>query len=164
MFSKRVVSSTRFLKLPHTSRLLYYDLGMEADDDGVVEAWQVMKVTGSNEEDLRLLVERGFIVVLNPELVCYIIDWHEHNLIRSDRKINSVHLELLVSVIPNVLIFAPSPRADTGKITGSSSLDVRRTADGQLRLGKGRLGEVNSPPTPSRRGRRTGLGNMPDRI
>ena len=35
MFSKSVIGSARFLRMPASSRLLYYDLGMQADDDGM---------------------------------------------------------------------------------------------------------------------------------
>ena len=38
MFSKKIVQSARFLKMPMTSQCLYFHLGMQADDDGVVEA------------------------------------------------------------------------------------------------------------------------------
>ena len=38
MFAKAVINSARFLRMPATARLLYYDLGMAADDDGVVES------------------------------------------------------------------------------------------------------------------------------
>ena len=58
MFSKTVISSARFLRMPPTSRLLYFDLGMEADDDGCVEAFTVMRKTGAAEDDLRVLVAR----------------------------------------------------------------------------------------------------------
>ena len=47
MFSKSVINSARFLRMPQTSRLLYYDLGMAADDDGIVEAYTVLRMTGA---------------------------------------------------------------------------------------------------------------------
>ena len=37
MFAKSIIGSARFLRMPVSARLLYYDLGMQADDDGVVE-------------------------------------------------------------------------------------------------------------------------------
>ncbi len=36
VFSKRVVESTRFIRMPATSQNLYFHLGMNADD-GVIE-------------------------------------------------------------------------------------------------------------------------------
>ena len=39
MFSIRVTDSTRFLKMPATSQNLYFQLGLMADDDGILEAY-----------------------------------------------------------------------------------------------------------------------------
>ena len=67
MFARSVIGSARFLRMPATSRLLYYDLGMQADDDGVVEAFSVMRTTGATEDDLRVLASKGFVRVLNGD-------------------------------------------------------------------------------------------------
>ena len=69
MFAKATVGSARFLRMPATSRLLYYDLGMAADDDGVVEAFSVMRTTGATDDDLRVLASKGFVTILNDDLV-----------------------------------------------------------------------------------------------
>ena len=82
--------------MPQTSRLLYYDLGMAADDDGVVEAFTVIRTTGAAEDDLRVLASRGFVTVLNDDLVSFIIDWSTNNQLRKDRYRPSVYAELLV--------------------------------------------------------------------
>lgn len=98
MFAKAIVNSARFLRMPQTSRLLYYDLGMAADDDGVVEAFTVIRTTGAAEDDLRVLASRGFITVLNEDLVAYITDWNVNNQLRKDRYKPSVYAELLVKL------------------------------------------------------------------
>ena len=98
MFSKTLVNSARFLRMPPTSRLLYYDLGMAADDDGIVEAFTVMRTTGATEDDLRVLTARGFVRILNDDLVSYILDWKQNNQIRSDRYKPSVYSSLLVQL------------------------------------------------------------------
>ena len=95
MFSKKVISSARFLKMPATARLLYYDLGMHADDDGIVEAFVVLQTTHAAEDDLRVLVSKGFIRILNDDLVAIIIDWKINNLIRKDRYTPSIYQYLL---------------------------------------------------------------------
>ncbi len=100
MFSKAVIHSARFLRMPSGARLLYYDLGMAADDEGVVEAFTVMRTTGATEADLRLLEQKGFIQILNEDLVSYITHWHENNWIRADRRRPSVYAELLRSQSP----------------------------------------------------------------
>lgn len=74
MFSRAIIGSARFLRMPPSSRLLYYDLGMAADDDGVVEAFSVMRTTGATEDDLRVLASKDFVTVLNEDLVTYIRD------------------------------------------------------------------------------------------
>ena len=96
MFAKSIIGAGKFLKMPPSSRLLYYDLGMYADDDGVVEAFTVMRQTGANEDDLRVLASKGFVKILNDELVTCILDWKTNNTIRLDRYHESVYKELLV--------------------------------------------------------------------
>lgn len=98
MFAKAIVGSARFLRMPATSRLLYYDLGMAADDDGVAEAFAVMRITGATDDDLRVLASKGFVTILNDDLVTLITDWHRNNFIRSDRYRPSVYNELLCRV------------------------------------------------------------------
>ena len=98
MFSKAVVNSARFLRMPQTSRLLYYDLGMAADDDGVVEAFTVIRTTGAAEDDLRVLASKGFVTVLNDDLVSFITDWSRNNYIQKDRYHPSIYAELLVRI------------------------------------------------------------------
>ena len=65
MFSIKMIDSAKFLKMPSSTRLLYYDLGMRADDDGVVEAFNVLRMTGATEDDLRILVAKNYIKILN---------------------------------------------------------------------------------------------------
>lgn len=98
MFSKSIINSARFLRMPPSSRLLYYDLGMQADDDGVVEAFTVMRTTGATEDDLRILRSKGFIIVLNEDLVSFIADWKKNNLIKNDRYRPSIYADLLVQI------------------------------------------------------------------
>lgn len=98
MFAKSVIGSARFLRMPSSSRLLYYDLGMQADDDGVVEAFSVMRTTGATEDDLRVLCSRGFVTVLNDDLVAYITDWTRNNQIKKDRYHPSIYADLLVQI------------------------------------------------------------------
>ena len=95
MFSKKIVGSARFLRLPPTARLLYYDLGMQADDDGVVEAFTVLQMTHADEADLNALCDRGLIRILNDDLVSLIIDWKTNNLIKKDRYRPSFYSDLL---------------------------------------------------------------------
>lgn len=115
MFSIKIIDSAKFLKMPMSARLLYYDLGMRADDDGVVEAYNVLKMTGSTEDDLRVLLAKEYVKVLNDDMVTFICDWSEHNKIRADRKIDSIYKDLLLQVLPSVKLLEPKERADLKK-------------------------------------------------
>lgn len=95
MFAKAITNSARFLRMPATARLLYYDLGMAADDDGITEAFSVMRTTGATEDDLRVLASRGYVQILNDDLVSYIPDWKVNNRIRKDRYRKSIYRGLL---------------------------------------------------------------------
>ena len=119
MFSKAVIGSGRFLLLPHAVRLLYYDLGMYADDDGIVEAYTVMRQTGAREEDLKMLVEKGFVEVLNDDLVTRICDWKVNNRIRQDRYRPGIYREYL-------------SRADHGPAADLQKGDSQPSAGGKV--------------------------------
>lgn len=144
MFSLKIIDSARFLKMPSSTRLLYYDLCMRADDDGIVEGFNVLRMTGSTEDDLKVLVAKDFIKVLNEDLVSYILDWKEHNKIRADRKVNSIYKDLLVQVMPDVELLEPRKRADS-KIKEDACTDEQNnwTSDGQTTdgIGEDRIGE-----------------------
>ena len=148
MFSKRIVESARFLKMPPSTQNLYFHLGLNADDDGVVEGYNVMMQTGATEDDLKLLVAKGFVTVLNDDLVTYINDWRENNRIRADRKVDSIYKNLLVKMIPDIELQPSRRRADTKKKPGVKQLeedgrplDNQRTTNGPHRSGQSRLGQ-----------------------
>lgn len=157
MFAKSVIGSAKFLRMPVSTQLLYFHLGMDADDDGVVEAYPVMRKTGLNEDDLKVLAAKGFVTVLNEDLVSYITDWSENNKMRADRKIDSRYKNLLIQMIPDVNIVEARRRADTGKFTGRP-LDDQWTSNGQPmdvkwtpqdRLGEDRLGKDSTYISPN---------------
>lgn len=148
MFSQRIVESARFLKMPPSTQCLYFHLGIHADDDGVVEGYNVMKQTGSTEDDLKILAAKGLITVLNADLVTYINDWKENNRIRPDRKVDSIYRDLLIRMLPDIELQQSKARADTGKKTGIKAIegngrpvDNQWTSNGPHRLGKDRLGK-----------------------
>lgn len=146
MFSKRIVESARFLKMPPSTQSLYFHLGLHADDDGVVEGYNVMMQTGATEDDLKILVAKNFVTVLNDDLVTYINDWRENNRIRADRKVDSIYKDLLLKMLPDIEIQHAKARADTGKKTGNKQLedvDVQWTSSGQPmdRIGQSRSGQ-----------------------
>ena len=115
MFSKRVTQSARFLKMPISTQALYFHLGLNADDDGIVEAYIVINSVGATEDDLKVLEAKQFVRVLNDDLVSYILDWNENNKIRADRKVDSIYQPLLVQILPEAEIVQKQIRADVAK-------------------------------------------------
>lgn len=145
MFAKSVIGSARFLRMPPSSRLLYYDLGMAADDDGVVEAFSVMRTTGAVEDDLKVLVSKGFITVLNEDLVAYVVDWSKNNQIRKDRYQPSIYQNLLVQ------IGAANQLATDGKPDGNQRLTQYRRVEGSLdKYSSVKRETADKPPRASR--------------
>lgn len=112
MFSRRICESARFLQMPPSTQNLYFHLGLHADDDGVVEAFSVLRIVNATEDDLRILVARRFVIVLNEDLITYIVDWTENNRIRSDRKVDSIYQDLLLQIVPDAPIQKRKQRAD----------------------------------------------------
>ena len=140
MFSKRITKSTRFLKMSPSAQSLYFHFGMDADDDGVVEAYPIMQMLGAAEDDFKILVAKEFIVLLNEDRVTFIKDWHEHNQIRADRQINSIYRDLLIKMMPEVKLVNPKPRSDVAdnsrRIGGLSTDGIGEGSRGQVKLGK----------------------------
>ena len=84
MFAKTIIDSDDFIDMPVTSRLLYYDLSMRADDDGFVNApKKIMRFIGASQDDLKVLASKGFIIPFESGIVV-IKHWRIHNYIRKD--------------------------------------------------------------------------------
>lgn len=148
MFSRSVVESARFLKMPVSSQNLYFHLVMNADDDGIVEAYSVINLIRANKDDLRVLHARGFVRILNEDLVTYVMDWREQNKIRPDRKKDSIHKELLQQTLPEVKLLEKKERSDLVKKSGPS-VDGTMSAQcsrGKESAGKESRGEVSRVP------------------
>ena len=95
MISKTVTQTHRFLRLPLETQALYFHLIQKCDDDGVVEAFPILRMIGANEDNLGLLVIKQFVKPLNDEMVYFVVDFHEQNTVRKDRYVPSVYKELL---------------------------------------------------------------------
>ena len=84
MFAKTIIDSDAFLDMPVTARLLYYDLGMRADDDGFINSpKKIMRITGASSDDMNILIMRKFIIPFDSGVVV-IKHWRIHNYIRKD--------------------------------------------------------------------------------
>lgn len=120
MFSKRIINSARFLKMGAGAQNLYFHLCMNADDDGVVEAYSVKRGIGAADDDLENLMGRGFVIMLDPDNeIALITDWHEHNKLRSDRITPSLYRDLVAEIAPNFALLEPKQRADRSPKKGT---------------------------------------------
>lgn len=162
MFSKRIISSARFMKLTRDAQILYFHLCMNADDDGAVEGYPVRRAIGVEEDAYANLEGRGFIKTLDRDNeVVYITDWMEHNRIRADRIQPSMYRELIAATVEQPILIEPRKRSDlkgsktivdvsagtepAGQSTDSPRTDAGQSTDGQT-SGNGQamdgLGEV----------------------
>lgn len=70
--------------MPVSSRDLYYQLAIRADDDGFIQPRLVMKTIGSTDDDLTVLLGKRFLLTFESGVVV-VKHWLIHNMIRSDR-------------------------------------------------------------------------------
>jgi hypothetical protein len=119
MFSKEVIRTDRFLEMPQTAQCLYFHLGLEADDDGFISPKMVMRTLGSNEDDLKVLIGKGFIIPFESGVVV-VRHWKTHNYIQSDRYKRTLYQEEF----------------------GIACEDNVYKMDTQIRLDKDRLGKI----------------------
>lgn len=95
MFSKKIVSSDAFIEMPLSAQALYFHLGMQADDDGFVNATKrTQRIVGASDDDLRILIEKRFILCFEDGIVV-IKHWRINNRIRKDRYTPTPHQDQL---------------------------------------------------------------------
>ena len=84
MFSIGIIDSDQFLDMSMEARLLYYDLGMRADDDGFVNSpKKIMRITKVTDKSLDELEDKGFIFRFASG-VLVIRHWNINNNMRKD--------------------------------------------------------------------------------
>lgn len=148
MFAKTIIDSDAFLDMPMTARLLYYDLGMRADDDGFVNSpKKIMRFIGASDDDLKVLSAKKFIIPFESGVVV-IKHWKIHNYIRKDTynattyknekallgiDENNAYTTNPVELIPQSTVAEHDPSTTRGRPVDDPST--------QVRLGKGRLGK-----------------------
>jgi len=133
MFSLKVIDTDLFIEMPQSTRLLYYELCMRADDDGFVASPnKIRKITGCSEDDYKILMAKQYIIPFESG-VCVIKHWRIHNLIRADRY-NETEYRLEKSALID----------DNGKyeIGTQNVIPIGNQMDTQVRLGKVSKGKV----------------------
>jgi len=85
MFAKTIIGSDAFLDMPQSTQALYFHLSMRADDDGFVNSPKsVMRLVGCNDDDMRVLCTKKFVIPFDSGVVV-IKHWRIHNYISKDR-------------------------------------------------------------------------------
>lgn len=78
MFSKDITGSDAFLDMPASSQLLYFHLGMEADDDGFIgNPKKVARSIGMADDDMKILVAKRFVLLFQSGVL--VIKHHRIN-------------------------------------------------------------------------------------
>lgn len=121
MLSKKIFQSRKFLMMPFEAQALYTHLILSSDDDGVVEAFPIVRMIGAKEDSLGLLVVKKFILPLNDDMVYFITDFEEQNKIRADRVQPSRYRELLLEKTDMVV--------DGKRVTGQKKYIVGQVSD-----------------------------------
>ena len=106
MFSLSVIDTDKFLDMPVSSQLLYFHLGMRADDDGFVSSpKRIARTTNCGDDDLRILATKGYIIPFESGVVV-IRHWRQNNQLRSDRYRETVckNEKANLSIIDNIYI------------------------------------------------------------
>lgn len=127
MFSQQITESDSFLEMPLSTQALYFHLGMSADDDGFVNnPKRIQRVIGANEDDLKLLIAKNFVIGFDSGVIV-IKHWKMNNYIPKDRYTPTVYEE------EKAMLFEKPNRAYTKCIQDVYKLDT------QNRLDKNRL-------------------------
>ena len=139
MFAKNIIESDAFYDLSAEEQVLYLHLGMNADDDGIVDnAKTITRSCGFKADVLNSLVEKRFLIELKHGLIL-IKHWKINNYVQKDRYKPTAYSEE----------FADVTLKENGSYTEiSRTLDTQETdsldtqyVDTQVRLGKDRLGK-----------------------
>lgn len=148
MFSKQITDTDAFLDMPATAQNLYFHLNMHADDDGFLgNAKTIRRMIGASEDDLKVLVAKQFILVF-PDGVAVIRDWHIHNYIQKDRYHPTVYEKDKQKLkLSNAKQYELQPAKNPAKsmiqedVSGvdTSCIQDDNKMDTEVRLGKARL-------------------------
>lgn len=130
MISKEVIQSQRFLTLPLEAQALYFHLIAASDDDGVVDAFPIVRMVGAREDNLGLLVVKKFVFPLNNEMIYFITDFSKQNKIRQDRIQPSIYRDLLLEKTD--LVRDGKRLVDKNEIFDGQVSDKCLTSDGQM--------------------------------
>ena len=132
MFAKTIIDSDAFLDMPTTTRLLYYDLSMRADDDGFINSpKKIQRMIGASDDDLKVLIAKKFIIPFESGVVV-IKHWKIHNYIQKDRYKPTVYKDEMAKL---------EIKDNNAYSLETNCIQNGYTLDTQVRLGKDSIGK-----------------------
>lgn len=140
MFSPVIVCSDAFLDMPTSSRELYFQLGMAADDDGFVNPRKTMRMVGASDDDLKILIGKHFVLPFEGGVIV-IKHWRINNAIRKDIYKTTVYTEQ-----KKQLMIKKNMAYTLDETQGKPLLQLRRrhVDVGKDRIGEGSVGKERS--------------------
>lgn len=106
MFTKEITSSDLFLDMPVSARELYFQLWMNADDDGFVNPRRIMRMIWASDDDLKILSMKSFVLSFNDGVIVITHRKRNNNEIRSDRYKPTLYQQHLKSLTSHNNIYA----------------------------------------------------------
>lgn len=100
MLSKSFLLDSKFMTMPDSAQVLYVYLNVNADDDGIIDSYSIIKMLGSKEDDLKILQAKGYIVPIDDYLV-FLPDWLQNQSLRIDRYRPSMYRFRLLNLYPD---------------------------------------------------------------
>lgn len=138
LFSPAIVGSDAFLEMPVSSRELYFQLGMYADDDGFINPKKIMRMVGAGDDDLKVILAKRFALPFESGVIV-IKHWLIHNTIRRDRYKETVYLD------EKSKIFIKENGAYTDMATSGKPIGNQMAP--QVKLSEGKVSKVKLSKT-----------------
>ena len=103
MFAKSVVTCDAFLSLSFPAQAFYFQLCLQADDDGfITNAKMLHRMIGANDNELQELVKAGYLFEFDSGVVL-VKHWKVNNQIKADRyKSTTCQEKNLVKIVNNI--------------------------------------------------------------
>ena len=148
MFSLQVVDTDKFMDMSTSAQALYFHLGMHGDDDGFVSSpRKITRAAGCNDDDMRLLAAKGFIIPFDSGVVV-VTDWKINNTLQNDRYKETIYQKekaMLQSDRNGKYLFASNMVPEC--IHNGSGLEPQRNL---TKPNKTKGIEADKPPRPTR--------------
>ncbi len=129
MIKRQIVMSDIFLAMNNAIQLLYYQLMLEADDDGFISnPLTLVRMVDSRKEYLEVLEEKGYLIRFASGVVL-VKHWFQHNYIRPDRHHESVLPEKRLVTLTKEKIYILNSECN---LPAAPCPAVGRTEDGPL--------------------------------